>query len=248
MVWLIAWLIAMFSAIATMGTSGTELGVAIGEPNGSVGSGTSNDVFDSRCDREPGLAGGDVGAVSPGSPGIMTGEPSPSAPPPIQPTGNPEAPIAELRCVAVISPDDPVSTTPGGVVTSPPTDGVLMPPGGGDFPSIEPGVPEPEGDRMLKSPPIEGLDLVIREIWPPQYVALVTSALPDGCSEFAGYTVEREGTTITIEVWNSVPTGLVPCNMMYGYHPFSVELGSAFESGVEYTLVVGERELTFIAQ
>jgi len=35
---------------------------------------------------------------------------------------------------------------------------------------------------------------------------------------------------------------------MYGYHPFSVELGSDFESGVEYTLVVGAQELTFVAQ
>jgi hypothetical protein len=50
-------------------------------------------------------------------------------------------------------------------------------------------MPEPDVDRKLNSPPIEGLDLLIREIWPSQYVTQVTSALPDGCSQFAGYTM-----------------------------------------------------------
>jgi hypothetical protein len=74
----------------------------------------------------------------------------------------------------------------------------------------------------------------------------LAAALSDGCSRFAGYTVERGGTTI--EAWSSVPTGSVPCDMMYGDHPFSVELGSNFESGVEYTLLAGEWELTFVSQ
>ena len=251
MAWLIAWVLMMFTAVSSVAVSSSEIGQPIPlAPDGRIGSGASGgEATILACDPDAGTFDDTNGSgFSPGSPGIVTlDEVRPAFPPePVGVAHDEPAPV--LPCPETGSPDYPVSTTPGGVVTSPPTDGVLIPPGAGDFPQIEPGVPEPDGDRKLNSPPIEGLDFVIREISPPQYVAQVTSALPDGCSRFAGYTVERDGTTITIEVWNSVPTGLVPCNMMYGYHPFSVELGSDFESGVEYTLVAGERELTFIAQ
>ena len=93
-----------------------------------------------------------------------------------------------LLCDVIVESGLPVPLSDG-VVVSPASDGVLIRPRDGDFPSVERGMPEPDVDRKLNSPPIEGLDLLIREIWPSQYVTQVTSALPDGCSQFAGYTM-----------------------------------------------------------
>jgi hypothetical protein len=231
MVWLIAWLLMLFTAVSTVSGSGTEVAIPA-EPDHGTGSGAAPIILEPDCGLDVAMPGGASSGSAASEPAIQ-----PIAPGPV--TVEPELADPDAECGQVLPPDT--------VVVSPPPDGVVPPPGPA-FPSIEPGLGEIDDDRLLKLAPIEGLDLVIRESWPPQYVAQVTSALPDGCSQFAGYTVEREGTTITIEVWNSVPTGLVPCTMMYGYNPFGVELGSDFESGVEYTLVVGERELTFVAQ
>ena len=232
MVWLIAWLLMLFTAVSSVSSSGTEVAIPV-EPDHGTGSGAARIFLEPDCDLDVAMPGGG------GSSGSAASEPAVQPIAPVAVTAEPELADPDAECGQVLPPDT--------VVVSPPPDGVVILPGPA-FPSIEPGIGEIDDDRLLKLAPIDGLDLVIREIWPPQYVVQVTSALPDGCSRFAGYTVERDGTTITVEVWNSVPTGRAPCTMLYGYHLFSVELGSDFESGVEYTLVVGAQELTFVAQ
>ena len=255
MVWLIAWLLMMLTAVSTVEISGTEVAVPTGpDPDVRIGGGAQGSgATIPACDPDAGTFDDtNGGAVAPGFPGIVTTDDVQPVPPTEPPVAYPEEPVVVLRCPEVVFPDGPVEEppmgAPDGVVVSPPNDGLTPLPGAGPFLPIGPGLPDVEDGRKLTLAPIEELDLVIREIWPPQYVAQVTSGLPGGCSQFEGYTLEREGNTITVEVWNSEPAELVPCTMQYGYHPFSVELGADFESGQEYTLVVGERELSFVAQ
>jgi hypothetical protein len=231
MVWLIAWLLMLFTAVSTVSSSGTEVAIPV-EPDHGTGSGAAPIFLEPDCDLDVAMPGGTSSGSAASEPAIQ-----PIAPGTV--TVEPELADPGAECGQVLPPDT--------VVVSPPADGDVTPPGPA-HPPIEPGLPDIDGDRVLTPAPIEDLGLMVLKSYPAQYVLRVTSALPDGCSQFAGYTVERDGTTITIEVWNSVPTGLVPCTMQYGYHPFSVELGSDFESGQEYTVVVGERELSFVAQ
>lgn len=98
--------------------------------------------------------------------------------------------------------------------------------------------------------PIDAIDIVIRESMPPQYAAVITSGLPNGCARFAGWEiVARTEAEIVIRVTNRVPdSDEVACTMVYGTHESTVELGSDFVSGREYTVVVNGERKTFTAQ
>lgn len=101
----------------------------------------------------------------------------------------------------------------------------------------------------LELAPIDDLELIVRESFPPQYALQVTSGLPSGCAEFHGATLERTGDAITVTVQNRMPASPdVVCTMIYGTHEETVELGSDFVSGREYTVKVNEKTLAFTAQ
>jgi len=98
--------------------------------------------------------------------------------------------------------------------------------------------------------PIDAIDIVVRESMPPQYAVAITSGLPNGCARFAGWEiVARTEAEIVIRVTNRVPdSDEVACTMVYGTHESTVELGSDFVSGREYTVVVNGERKTFTAQ
>ena len=98
--------------------------------------------------------------------------------------------------------------------------------------------------------PIDAIDIVVRESMPPQYAVVITSGLPNGCARFAGWEiVARTEAEIVIRVTNRVPdSDEVACTMVYGTHTSTVELGSDFVSGREYTVVVNGVRKTFTAQ
>jgi hypothetical protein len=98
--------------------------------------------------------------------------------------------------------------------------------------------------------PIERVEMRIAESFPPQYFVAVTSGLPNGCAKFDHYTVERDGDTIKVTVWNTVPADprVVLCTMVYGMVQHNIALGSDFQSGRTYTLDVNGMKQTFIAQ
>lgn len=132
-------------------------------------------------------------------------------------------------------PDSPVSSTPGTptkllpVTPSPsPTDGVKR-------------------DQVFA--PIDRVEVVVRESYPPQYSAVVDSGLPNGCTRFGDYKLTRDGSNIRITVYNVVPADKnVMCTMVYGTHTSYVDLGSSFLSGQKYTLHVNDTVKTFIAE
>ena len=114
--------------------------------------------------------------------------------------------------------------------------------------SSAPGGPG-QHSRAPELAPIDELELIIRESFPPQYALKVVSGLPSGCAEYDRTDVTREGNTITVEVWNSVINDpAVSCTMIYGMHEQTVELGTEFTPGEEYTVKVNDQVLTFTAQ
>jgi hypothetical protein len=98
--------------------------------------------------------------------------------------------------------------------------------------------------------PIDGIDILVREMHPPQYAVLITSGLPSGCARFeAAKVVSRTDTKITIRVTNYMPASDdIACTMIYGTQQTTIDLGSDFVSGREYTVLVNNESLTFTAQ
>ena len=116
--------------------------------------------------------------------------------------------------------------------------------------------PTPEPTRvvpadMVKVPaPIESVDIIVAESFPPQYFVHVVSGLPNGCVEFYGYEESRSGNAITITVTNlePAPSEPVACTAIYLTHEFSVPLGTDFQPGETYTVKVNDVIETFVAQ
>jgi hypothetical protein len=161
----------------------------------------------------------DVTAVAPTPTEEIETPPSPTAPPGLdEPTAGPETPIPS---------EPPFTVTPA-----------------------DPGAaPQLPADRRAEAAPIDGLDLRVAESFPPQYFLNVQAGLPSGCAEQYKHDVSRDGDVITVTVLNSLPAALdTICTAIYGMYELNIALGSDFEPGVTYTVVVNDQETTFTAQ
>lgn len=100
---------------------------------------------------------------------------------------------------------------------------------------------EPGMGRVVLAP-IESAEIIIAESWPPQYFVWIISVQPDGCHQFDGYSEERMGNEIVIEVYNRLPDEdeEVACTMAVSTTETSVPLGTDFESGETYTITVND--------
>ncbi len=97
--------------------------------------------------------------------------------------------------------------------------------------------------------PIESVEILIMESFPVQYSVVVVSGLPNGCVTFGGYRLERDSDMIHIEIINLKPADPgVPCDEVYGIVETTIPLGSEFESGKSYTIVINDVTETFVAQ
>lgn len=104
-------------------------------------------------------------------------------------------------------------------------------------------------ERLLVLAPIESVNILTLESFPPQYMATVISGLPNGCAEFDHYTEQRQNETIRIEVINSFPADVdVACTDVYRITETNINMGSEFEPGETYTVVVNDVTETFVAQ
>ncbi len=108
----------------------------------------------------------------------------------------------------------------------------------------------PDGDRKVVDAPIEAIDILVRESFPPGYTAKITSGLPSGCARFHEAKITgRSGTAITISVTNTMPSDpKTICTDIYGYHEANVDLGQDFVPGRTYAVKVNDKEKTFRAQ
>lgn len=112
-----------------------------------------------------------------------------------------------------------------------------------------PSPPEDLGYEVVEAlAPIESVQIFTLESYPEQFVVQVISGLPSGCATFDRPDVTRNGTVVNIDVYNMVPAPgeLIACTAMYGIHDENVRLGSDFERGTEFTVVVnGTKQGTF---
>ena len=106
------------------------------------------------------------------------------------------------------------------------------------------------GDREVVPAPIDGLEILIRESFPPGYTLKITSGLPSGCAKFHGARIAgRSGDEITVTVTNTIPTDdNIACTAIYGMHETNLDLGQDFVSGRTYTVKVNDKQTTFRAQ
>lgn len=104
--------------------------------------------------------------------------------------------------------------------------------------------------REVVDAPIDGIEVLVRESFPPGYTAHITSGLPSGCARFDTAEITgRDADTITVRVTNTMPADEdVACTAIYGFHESNVDLGQDFVSGRTYTLEVNGETHTFRAQ
>jgi inhibitor of cysteine peptidase len=109
---------------------------------------------------------------------------------------------------------------------------------------------EPTYAMKVEDAPIDDLEILILESFPPQYNLLVTSGLPSGCAVFdKAEIVRRAANEITVRVTNLMPDGDdIMCTAIYGIKETTVPLGSDFESGQKYTVRVNDKSIDFTAQ
>lgn len=119
----------------------------------------------------------------------------------------------------------------------------------GERPAARP--PEGKGAGEVRElAPIEQVRLVVAESHPPQYFVQVTFGLPNGCYQPGSFEVERAGGRIDIKVYVTRPAGEeLVCTMIYRTVEQSIALGSEFEPGQSYTVVVnGKQRVSFTAR
>ncbi len=97
--------------------------------------------------------------------------------------------------------------------------------------------------------PIDRVEILVAESFPPQYFAEVESGLRNGCVRFDRYEVERKGETIKVTVTNLEPAAKdIACTEEYRTVMSNVPMGSDFEPGRTYTVLVNDVTETFVTQ
>ncbi|MFQ5872937.1 MAG: hypothetical protein ACE5JL_03945 [Dehalococcoidia bacterium] len=106
-----------------------------------------------------------------------------------------------------------------------------------------------DSDLVQVQAPIESVEVLILESFPPQYNLVVVSGLPNSCVSFAGYFLSRNNETVQVDVVNwKLADPNVACAEVYGIVDTIIPLGSEFDSGTTYTVNVNDVTITFTAQ
>lgn len=110
--------------------------------------------------------------------------------------------------------------------------------------------PSPTYRTKIELAPIDNLELIIRESFPPQYAVKVTSGLPSGCHQFDKAEPDGwRGNTLVIRVTNIAPDDPgVACDTLYRFVETVVELGTDFVPRQRVTVQVNDKRLDFTAQ
>jgi hypothetical protein len=103
---------------------------------------------------------------------------------------------------------------------------------------------------VVKESPVESVELIILESFPPQYrIKVISTMSGSSCSQFNGYDISRPfANDIQVKVTYLAPAGIVPCTADVAYAETDIPLDSNFNSKEEYTVVVNKMTETFIAQ
>ena len=101
----------------------------------------------------------------------------------------------------------------------------------------------------IEAAPVEKVEVMILESFPPQYLIHVTIGLPSGCHEFNSFAIKRDGQIVSIQILNQTPVAASICTLIYGIEEIRIPLEGPFEPGVEFDVLVnGEHQGTFVGQ
>ena len=93
---------------------------------------------------------------------------------------------------------------------------------------------------------IENVSIASTRSIPAQHMIVVTIALGGSCETFKSITKTVEDREVHMEVLTEVPAAPMPCTLAIIYDDQSINIGSDFEAGVEYDVIVnGERQGSF---
>lgn len=105
------------------------------------------------------------------------------------------------------------------------------------------------GDMVGVLAPIVSAEVVALESFPVQYRLNIESALPNGCAEFAGYEVIRQGETIEVRVTNLIPADKdVLCDQSYRTVETTLSLGTGldYQPATAYTVEINDVSTGFV--
>ena len=95
--------------------------------------------------------------------------------------------------------------------------------------------------------PIEDIDVDASSADPPRYTLTIVAGLPNGCTEPDDYNVSRDGRVIEVEVLNRIDSDS-HCTQQYGTYELEIDLGTNFQSGRQYTVVVNGEVYRFTTE
>ena len=110
---------------------------------------------------------------------------------------------------------------------------------------------EPAGRPVVvKESPVESVELIILESFPPQYLIKVVSTMSgSSCSQFNGYDISRPFVNnIQVKVTCLAPAGVVECTADVPYVETDIPPVSDFNPEEEYIVAGNNVRGTFIAQ
>ena len=105
------------------------------------------------------------------------------------------------------------------------------------------------GEKVEALAPIVSAKVLALESFPVQYRLQIESGLPNGCVEFGGYEVARDGETINVRVKNLVPADKSAiCTEEYRTVKTTVSLGTGhdYEPATAYTVNVNDASTGFV--
>ena len=95
--------------------------------------------------------------------------------------------------------------------------------------------------------PVDHVEILDMVSFPPQDELIVVSGLPNSCMTFDGYSLEKAGNVIRIEMFNLKPVGPIICFAVYETVETRIPLGRDFEPNVAYTVEVNGVTKSFVA-
>ena len=89
-------------------------------------------------------------------------------------------------------------------------------------PAEEPPIETPtevggEGEAIIKEAPVDSVELLLMESFPPQLRALVRGDLPDGCTEISHSEQTREGNVIRVDLFTRRPADAICTQALVRY-------------------------------
>ncbi len=105
----------------------------------------------------------------------------------------------------------------------------------------------PSGQRIVLAP-IESVEVIVSGSMPTGHALKIVAGLPNGCASPHDTGFRRSGDVINASVTNTIPVNPnTVCTLIYRTYEVTIDLGTDFVPGHEYTARVNDQTITFVA-